>query len=350
MNRLAELILEDARLVVDKFNHDRLEGRSVLITGASGLIGTHLMASLSFLRSQAGLPLRVCGVVNSEPEAYFLDIATFGAVEIFRGDLVDASFVQGLPEADIVIHAAGYGQPGKFLQDPVKTIKLNTSALFGLFEKVAEGGKLLFLSTSEVYTGVPHPPYKETDIGNTNTDHPRACYIEAKRCGEAICAAYRNKGIDTKSARISLAYGPGTRAGDKRVINEFILRGLRGEISLLDHGHARRTYCYVTDAVEMLWNIMLDGADAIYNVGGRSRISIRELALKIGGYLNVPVVFPVDTPDGLAGAPEDVYLDMTKAEREFGKSEYVDFREGLKRTIEWQRLYYASATQEAANG
>ena len=208
----------------------------------------------------------------------------------------------------------------------------------------------MFLSTSEVYVGVPHPPYRETDIGNTNTDHPRACYIEAKRCGETICNAYRHMGIDAKSARISLVYGPGTRAGDRRVINEFILRGLRGEISLLDHGHAQRTYCYVTDAVEILWNIMLDGADAIYNVGGLSRISIRELTLKIGEYLNAPVVLPTDIPKGLAGAPEDVSLDMAKAKREFGKNVYIDLTEGLRRTIEWQKLYYASGTLEDKDG
>ena len=141
MNSLAESILEDTRWVAKKFNRDKLKGRSLLITGASGLIGTYLMASLSCLRSEAGLPLRVYGVVNSEPEAYFGDIARFDNSEIFRGDLTDISFLRSLPEVDFVIHAAGYGQPGKFLQDPVKTIKLNTSVLFGLFEKVTEGGK-----------------------------------------------------------------------------------------------------------------------------------------------------------------------------------------------------------------
>jgi UDP-glucuronate decarboxylase len=350
MNRLAELILDDASLVVGKLNHDELSRKRVLITGASGLIGTHLLASLSYLRSEAGLPLKVYGVVNSEPEEYFVDIAEFGDAEILRGDLTDPGFVRSLPESDLIIHAAGYGQPGKFLQDPAKTIALNTSTLLGLLEKVTVGGKLLFLSTSEVYTGAPRPPYRETDIGNTNTDHPRACYIEAKRCGETICIAYRQKGIDAKSARIALAYGPGTRAGDRRVINEFIHRGIEGEISLLDHGQARRTYCYVADAVEILWDILLTGADPIYNVGGSSRVTIRELALKIAEYLSVSVSFPSDIPEGLAGAPEDVFLDMTKAKREFGKSEYVDLAQGLERTIEWQKLYYSSTMRGDVNG
>lgn len=350
MNRLAELILADASLVARKLDYDRLKHRSVLITGASGLIGTHLLASVSYLRSEAGLPVKVYGVVNSEPEQYFTDIAELGVAEILKGDLTDIGFVRSLPESDLIIHAAGYGQPGKFLQDPARTIALNTSALLELLKKVAPGGGFLFLSTSEVYTGAPSPPYRETDIGSTNTDHPRACYIEAKRCGETICFAYRQKGVEAKSARVALAYGPGTRAGDRRVINEFIHRGIEGEISLLDHGQARRTYCYVADAVEILWDILLTGSDAVYNVGGLSRVTIRELAQKIGDYLNASVSFPSDVPEGLAGAPEDVSLDMTKAEREFGKSEYVALEQGLRKTIEWQRLYYSSAMRGNGNG
>ncbi len=341
MNKLAGMILDDGRRAFEKVDHRALEGKRILITGVSGLIGTHLLASLNCLRAREDMSFKTYGVVNSDPEDYFYDIASFEGSEMLQGDLTDCDFVRSLPESDFIIHAAGYGQPGKFLQDPVKTITLNTVALLGLFEKVAAGGKLLFLSTSEVYVGVPQPPYRETEIGNTNTDHPRACYIEAKRCGEAICNAYRQKGIEAKSARVSLAYGPGTREGDKRVINEFIQRGLKGGISLLDQGYARRTYCYVTDATEIMWNILLRGSDAIYNVGGLSKVTIRDLAQKIGHYLDVPVSFPADVPGGLAGAPEDVYVDMAKVEGEFEKKEYIDLAEGLRRTIEWQKVFYA---------
>lgn len=341
MNKLAELILEDAQRVCERVDFSEIEGKTILITGASGLIGTHFLANLNHLKTKTSLPFKVYSVINSDAAEHVKDIAEFEGSEIFQGDLTDINFCHKLPQADYIIHAAGYGQPGKFLQDPIKTIKLNTVVLLALFDKLANGGKLLFLSTSEVYVGLPHSPYKETDIGTTNTNHPRACYIEAKRCGEAICNAYRQKGIEAKSARLSLAYGSGTKEGDKRVINEFIQKGLKSRISLLDQGQAKRTYCYVSDAIEIMWNILFRGREAVYNAAGHSGVTILDLAQKIGDYLKAPVTRPAQKPKGLAGAPKEVFLDMSKAEHEFNKKEYVDLTEGLRRTIEWQKLLYA---------
>jgi nucleoside-diphosphate-sugar epimerase len=209
-----------------------------------------------------------------------------------------------------------------------------------LFDKLSKRGKFLFVSSSEIYSGLKKPPFKESEAGITNTTHPRACYIEAKRCAEAICLAYRKKGIDAKAVRLSLAYGPGTRPGDKRVLNSFIEKALTGKIALLDQGEAKRTYCYISDATEIMWNVLLHGKEPIYNVGGNSRTTIRELAEKIGKYLDAPVILPSKIQD-MAGAPEDVYLDMTKVQEEFNKIEYVILDEGLKNTIEWQRQLYA---------
>lgn len=196
------------------------------------------------------------------------------------------------------------------------------------------------MSTSEVYSGLPNPPYHENQIGTTNTTHPRSCYIEGKRCGEAICNAYRAQGVAAQSARLSLAYGPGTKSTDKRVINNFIFKALNGKIDLLDHGEAKRTYCYISDAVEILWHILLKGKEPIYNVGGNSKITIADLAKKIAAYTGAVVEFPQSLNSAMAGAPEDVSLDMSLVEKEFGKRDYVSLDEGLQRTIAWQRALY----------
>jgi nucleoside-diphosphate-sugar epimerase len=210
-----------------------------------------------------------------------------------------------------------------------------------LFKKLKPGGKFLFISSSEVYSGLPKPPYKEQEIGTTNTDHPRSCYIEGKRCGEAVVNTYRAIGVLGKSARLSLAYGPGTKQGDARVLNSFIYRGLvEGKIALGDRGEAKRTYCYVTDAVEIMWRILFDGTDAIYNVGGNSKTTIGKLAKQIGAYLKVPVEFPKSEAGAQKGAPMDVSLDMSKAKKQFGKTTYVSLSDGLAKTIEWQRTLY----------
>ena len=339
MNLLSERIIKDAEKILEKVDLSELEGKSVLITGASGLIGAYLLACMKALSRNKKIG-KITAICNSKYPLYLNDLINYPEIEVIVGDLTDYEFRQKLPTADYIIHAAGYGQPGRFMEDPIKTLKLNTETTFCLFDKLKNNGKFLFLSTSEVYSGLTNPPHKESEIGSTNTTHPRSCYIEAKRCGEAVCNSHRTKGVHAKSARLSLAYGPGTKPNDLRVINSFIQKAIQGKIELLDQGEAKRTYCYISDAIEILWNILLFGKESAYNVGGFSSITIADLARKIGKHLNVPVIFPKISSDKISGAPIDVSLDMTKAKKEFGKTEYVSFDKGLETTIEWQRELY----------
>jgi len=333
---ILNLLEQDASRVCDAVSLSPLRGKSILITGASGLLGTHYISCLRQLQLADSAKMKIYAVIASEPESYFKKLCDFSGMEIIQQDLTHPEFQNNLPEADVIIHAAGYGQPGRFMAFPIKTLHLNTSATFSLFQKLKPGGKFLFVGTSEVYVGLNAEKYSENQIGHTNTDHPRACYIEAKRCGEAICHSFRKSGVDAKIARLALAYGPGTRPGDQRVLHSLIEKGLQGRIDLLDQGLANRTYGYVSDAMELMWKMMLEGREAVYNVGGISRTSIRELALKIGELMHVPVVFPQEA-HGLKDAPADVQLDLARSRAEFKKDEFVSLEEGLSRTIQWQR-------------
>lgn len=265
----------------------------VLLTGSTGLIGS--------------------GMLKSAPSGVF--ITTVGR---------DAP--QGVYDA--IIHMAGYAQPMKFMADEIETIEVNTTRLIELFKHLKVGGKFLYASSSEVYNGTP-PPQTEDMIGTTTPQHHRACYIEGKRCGEAICMAYRRLGYDVKIARISLTYGA-TKKGDTRALNHFIEQGLEGEIKLMDKGEAKRTYLYIDDAVSILWDILLKGTQAVYNVGGTSRVTIADLALKIGELTGATVTFG---DKGLDGAPNDVQSDITRILEEFGPREFISLEEGLKKMI-----------------
>ena len=337
----ADFILNDAKAVSDKIDFSELQGKSILITGASGLIGHYLVASLQNAYQNGIKFANLFLVIKSEPSDCFVDLIRNLPVTIIKGDLTDIHFLSSLPMADFIIHAAGYGQPGKFMIDQVKTVALNTVTTLQTLEKLKPGGKYLFLSTSEVYSGLNHPPFTEEQIGTTNTDHFRACYIEGKRSGEAMVYAFRAKGVEAISARVSLAYGPGTRTDDARVMNDFIRKGiLDRKIELKDAGASMRTYLYVTDAVEILFQILFNGKQGVYNVGGHSRTSILDLAKAIGAVLTIPVSSPPPGNTGVIGAPDDVFLDMSRVENEFGKKEYVSLEDGLRRTIEWQEYLY----------
>lgn len=241
-----------------------------------------------------------------------------------------------------VLHAAGYAQPAKFTSAPMDTLRLNTTWLIELSELVARsGGRLLYLSSSEVYSGSPRLRHYEGDIGQTAPDHPRGCYIEGKRCGEAIVHAARSSGVKAVAARVSLAYGPGVKKGDTRVVSQFIDQALNsGEIALQDGGQARRTYCYITDIVEMLLNTMWHGKSPVYNIGGEGEITILSLARKIAALTKTSVKVPRGFGTAQTGAPAHVSLDTTLYKREFAKRSFIPLDEGLQRTVAWHRALH----------
>ncbi len=340
MNRLSEIIIEDVEKIINKINFSCLNNKSIILTGASGLVGSYLLACLCLLSTSKRFKIKINLLIHSDLPEFIAPLIRRMDCNIYQGDITSSNFCKTLPMSDYIIHAAGYGQPGKFMENPIKTIQINTTATLDLFEHLNKDGSFLFLSSSEVYSGLLNSPFNESQIGNTNTNHPRASYIEGKRIGETICNEYRKLGINAKSARLSLAYGPGTKQHDKRVLNNFIEKALSyGKIEMLDQGEARRTYCYITDAVELLWGILLFGKDAVYNVGGESRITIAELAKLIAKETGASMVFPKKSSD-LMGAPDDVYLDLTKVKQEFDKHQFISLEDGIKTTINWQRNLY----------
>lgn len=321
---------------------DQLENRTVLLTGASGLIGTHFLYALHYLQTVLSVNVKVIAIVNRGIPEHLARLSSTNAIQFIQGDLAKEAFVCNLPPADVIVHAATYGQPGMFMDYPETTIKLNTYVTSVLLEKVLiKNGNFLFISSSEVYSGLTTTPFSETKMGSTTPDHPRACYIEAKRCGEAVVNVYRNKGCSATSARLSLAYGPGTRRGDRRVINNFVEKALlQKEIALLDNGEAKRTYCYVSDAVNMMLHILLEGKESVYNVGGVSSVTIADLARLVGKIVGVNVVFPQRGGNGDSRAPEVVRLDISRYTFEFGEREFIGLETGVRNIIEWQKNLY----------
>lgn len=327
--------------------HELIHGRRVLVTGASGLLGSHFLAALLHLKKESVLDVQIDAVVHTSVPEWFAEEAANGLVNFHRADLEKPADVDALPSADIVIHSATYSQPALFTKDPVATIRLNTTATLALLDKVKSSGRFLFISSSEIYSGLENPPYSEEQIGITNTTHPRACYIEGKRCGEAACFSYHRDDVQARSARLCLAYGPGTRQGDRRALNSFIERALReGRIQLMDGGASRRTYCYISDAMFMLWRILLCGKQPVYNVGGTWSTTILELARSVGEILNVPVSVPENSlAQGLAGAPKEVSVDCSRFQQEFGPLTFVPPEQGLARTISWQKSLYLQSNE-----
>ena len=323
---------KDIDNVVKNINFSSLQNKKVLITGASGLVGFYLAQCIKKLQNELNIDLYL-SYKNSIPN-YLKEYYDFPYTEIKE----DITSIKLEPKFfDIIIHSSGYAQPMKFLSDSLTTIKINTHATINLLDSLKSDGKFLFVSTSELYSGNDNFNIDESQIGTSTPSHSRACYIESKRCGEAICHSYITLGYDVKIARLSLAYGPFTKLGDLRVLNSIIDKGLNNDtIELMDDGSALRTYCYITDVVEMFWNILLHGSEITYNVSGFSNISIKELAENVGSKLNTKVITPTSL-NGLTGSPKIVNISSEKYINEFNKQDFVDMEHGMKNVIEWMK-------------
>jgi len=335
MSKLLELLESDAKLVLEKIDFSELNNKKILLTGASGLLGTHLLVALFLLNKSNNLNIEVSAVIRSKPLSIHEELFGEKNITMLSGDLTSSDFLKEIPISDYIIHSAGYAQPSIFMSNPIKTIQLNTSTTIELLNRLNKNGKFVFMSSSEVYSGLEKVPFSENDIGTTNTNHPRSCYIEGKRCGEAIVNAYRENGVNAKSIRLSLAYGPGTRTDDSRVMSNFIQKAIKNKkIEMLDNGAAKRTYSYISDVVEYVFHILLKGSQNVYNVGGYSGVTISELAKKIGSIYNIPVIYPTLNNE-VKGSPKEVKIDISRAEAEFGKKAYINFDCGLINTIKW---------------
>jgi len=329
-----DIIFEDAQRVL--FGCPGLnffKGKAVLVTGASGLIGTHILAVLATL-NLIGFKIRVIGRCHSLPAIHTAEIARLGGMTLVTGD--DGNH---WAEMDVIIHAAGYAQPAVFTANPVATLRLNTALTLELLDGLKPGGKFLFTSSSEVYSGLDEQTVDEQRIGTTTPSHHRACYIEGKRCGEAIVNAYRSAGVDAKSVRLGLTYGPGTRKHDQRAMSTFIEQALTTrEIKLKYTGLETRTFCYVSDVVETMFQVLLRGQHSVYNVGGGTKTCMSSIAREIARITNVPCDVPLINEE-ITGA-QAVEMDTSRIKKEFGKTAFIGLEEGLKRTVEWQRGFY----------
>lgn len=336
---MLNLIL-DSYYNVDVSRYKFLNNKTIVLTGASGLIGLNLLALLNHLKKTYNINI-ICTVNN--PVADYLQ-PLFDNCITFVGNLTDDSvigfienyFIERLSGADIVIHSAGYAQPNKFLDDKLSTIKLNTSTTMNLFKLLNKGGVFFYCSSSELYSGLEKESISENDIGSTSTDHPRSCYIESKRCGETICLSATDI-FDIKIGRISTTYGPGCKPSDSRVINDLIKKALYDNIKLLDDGSATRTLCYISDMCEMILDVVCRGSKNIYNLTGKEKVSIKNIAEIISKHTNSSIEYG-DKNNTIIGNPKNVSISIDRYEEEFGSKKFTDINSGILNTIKWYQF------------
>ncbi len=313
-----------------------LKNKTILITGGNGLIGCNIVSYLQFINKRDNLNIKLLVHSFSEPVDWLPEDDN---IEYFSSDLNDCSMNW---KFDFLINTATYGQPKKFLQNSLQTIKLNTETYIKLLElSKVNNAKVLHMSSSEVYGQIPSDMdcVDENYNGNVSTFAPRAIYGESKRLSETISKVFIADGLDVKIIRLAIGYGVGVRYDDARFITEFIKKAINnGEIAMLDQGKALRQLSFITDTIGMILNVMLSGKDRIYNIGGVDLKSIKDIADIIAVNEGVMVKLP-DVLKSVGGEPKDLILDITKYVEEFGCPNFISCEQGLIKTAQWIKQF-----------
>ena len=302
----------------------------VLITGAAGFLGSHLCDK--FIQEGyevIGMDNLLTGSLSNIEHLYPLKEFSF-----YHHDV--SKFIHVPGPLDYILHFASPASPIDYLKMPIQTLKvgsLGTHNCLGLAK--AKKARILVASTSEVY-GDPlvHPQYEEY-WGNVNPVGPRGVYDEAKRFQEAITMAYHNfHGLETRIVRIFNTYGPRMRLNDGRALPTFIGQALRGEdLTVFGDGSQTRSFCYVSDLIEGIYQLLLSDESRPVNIGNSHEVSLLDFAKEIIALsgTNSKITFkPLPQDD-----PKQRQPDISRAKQALGWEPKVFREKGLGLTYEY---------------
>ena len=239
---------------------EKLNNATVLITGATGLIGSNLVNALAYNGQEKGLNIKLILPVRKKELAERLFSWT-------NAEIIQYELGSELPEdikADYMIHLASPTSSKWFTEKPVETILANLGGTNALLESARKWSirKFIYMSSMEVY-GFPKKghPVKENELGSFETMKARNSYPLAKMATEALCHSYwAEYGVPTVILRATQTFGPGVNYDDGRVFAEFMRCTLeKKDIVLKSPGLTERSYLYTADAVSAIVVAMLQG-------------------------------------------------------------------------------------------
>ena len=305
----------------------------ILVTGGTGFIGNHLCREL--LKNGhyvICLDNNFTGSINN-----IQDLMSHSHFEFIRHDITESILL----EVDQIYHLACPASPKAYQYNAIKTIKTNilgTMNALGIAKRTK--ARILFSSTSEVYGDPQISPQVEEYWGNVNPIGIRSCYDEGKRVAETLMMEYqRNHNVEIRIARIFNTYGPNMDKNDGRVVSNFINQCLENkDITIYGDGSQTRSFCYVSDTVQGLIQLMNQNkTNGPINIGNPYEMTIKELAdecLSLIPTQSKIIYEPLPSDDPMKRQP-----DISKAKKYLNWEPKIELKNGLIKTINYFNNY-----------
>ena len=299
---------------------EKLSGTNILITGATGLIGSTLVDVL-MSNPRRDYSVYASGRNIERGQKRFEKYLSLDTFRFIRYDVMTS--LQSDVQFDYIIHAASNASPNTFFKNPVEIVKANILGVSNLIEYGMGHGmkRFLYVSSGEVYGEGDGRVMTEEYSGYVDCLNPRSCYPSSKRTAETLCVSYASEyGADVVIVRPCHVYGPNFTESDNRVYAQFIRNILHEEdIVLKSKGEQVRSWCYVVDCVSALLYVLLKGASGeAYNIADpNSVLTIRQLAEMLAeiGSRKVVMDIPSDIEKSVFNPVSKSVFSVDKLER-----------------------------------
>lgn len=284
---------------VDFIDWTKLKNKTILITGATGLVGRYFIDLVMFMNNKINLNCKIIGLSHNIQKARqmfdYFDNKFFDYIE---QDVCDR--IKYKENIDYIIHSASNTSPSQYASAPIETINTNIIGTKNLLDLAVEkkSEKFIFVSSFEVYGNVNNKaPISEHDFGTIDCTILRSCYPESKRLSENMCISYSNeKNVNTSILRLSRVFGPTMNPTSTLSISQFIKCGLNNtDIVLKSDGKQDYSYNYVGDVVTALIKVLIDGDNCeAYNVSDKKFDSqLKEFAELISKWCGKDIIFDI---------------------------------------------------------